>query len=52
MRIRPSLLLGFGAGIVLGGAVRILDAMGAENTIWTCLFAAIVATFLTGAISR
>ena len=52
MRIPPSRLLGLGAGIVLVGAARTLEAMGVENTIWAYLMAAIIATVLLQAISR
>ena len=52
MRIPPPLLLGIGVGIVFVGAARTLEAMGAQDTIKACLIAAIVATFLMGALSR
>ena len=52
MRIRPPLLLGIGVGIVFVGAGRTLEAMGAQNAVWTCLVAAIIATVLMGVLSR
>lgn len=52
MRIRPPLLLGIGVGIVFVGAGRTLEAIGAQNAVWACLVAAIVATVLMGVLSR
>jgi hypothetical protein len=52
MKIRPSLFLGLGIGVVFVGAARTLEAMGANNAVWACFLAAIVATLLMKAISR
>ena len=52
MKIPPHLLLGFGVGIVFVGAARTLEMIGAQNAVWACLAAAIVATVLMGVLSR